>query len=330
MNSIAEVFDAFNHLKVLIIGDVMIDSYLWGRVDRISPEAPVPILHVQRREKRLGGAANVALNLQALGAQPILCSVIGEDADGIDFIQLLKNQGLPTDGIIKSEDRVTTIKHRVMSASHHLLRVDQEVDHLISEVEQQLLIDKIINLLPSVHVVVFEDYDKGVLSKNLIQKVISKARDLNIPTVVDPKKRNFLHYVGATLFKPNKKELKEGLKTESSLSTLQEIEEAIDTLQLQLRASSVLITLSEQGVYYKSDTESLHINAHRREISDVSGAGDTVISVAALCVALKLSSRITTELSNLSGGLVCEHVGVVPINKKDLQEEAERLQIFEK
>ena len=214
-----------------------------------------------------------------------------------------------------------------MSGSHHLLRVDQEVDHLISEKERNSLIEKIVYLLPTVHVVVFEDYDKGVLSKELIQAVIAKAKELSIPTVVDPKKRNFLHYIGATLFKPNKKELKEGIKAQSALNTLTEIDDAIATLQDQLQAESVLITLSEQGVYFKSNSEAIHVAAHHREISDVSGAGDTVVSVAALCVALGLPAKTTTELANLSGGLVCEQVGVVPINKKDLQLEAERLGI---
>ncbi len=327
MQDIQTIFKAFDQLKVLIIGDVMTDSYLWGKVDRLSPEAPVPILNVQKRERRLGGAANVALNVQALGAQPILCSVIGQDADGVDFLNLLKNQNLPTEGIVESADRITTIKHRVMSGSHHLLRVDQEVDHLISDRERNLLTEKILYLLPTVQVVIFEDYDKGVLSKELIKIVIAKSKELKIPTVVDPKKRNFLHYVGATLFKPNKKELKEGIKAESGLNTLLEIDEAIAVLQTQLQAESVLITLSEQGVYFKSSNEAIHVAAHHRKISDVSGAGDTVVSVAALCVALGLPAKTTTELANLSGGLVCEQIGVVPVNKRDLQMEAERLGI---
>lgn len=325
MNSLEEIFEAFCHLKVLIIGDVMTDSYLWGKVDRISPEAPVPILNVQKREKRLGGAANVALNVQAMGAQPILFSVIGLDSDGTDFLELLNQQNLSAAGIVRSAERTTTIKHRIMSGSHHLLRVDQEVDHQISGIDQELLLKKITALLPSVDVVVFEDYDKGVLGKQLIEAVITLAKDFKIPTVVDPKKRNFLHYVGVTLFKPNKKELKEGIKTETSLHTIEEVDDAIDKLQAKLNADAVMITLSEQGVYFKSKKEALHIPAHIRKIADVSGAGDTVISVAACCVALRLPAKLTTELANLSGGLVCEQVGVVPINKQELLSEATRL-----
>lgn len=327
MNSLKEVFDAFKKIKVLIIGDVMTDSYLWGKVDRISPEAPVPILHVQKREKRLGGAANVALNVQAMGAQPILCSVVGLDEDGNEFFALLDQQNLSSEGIVKSAERITTIKHRVMSGSHHLLRVDQEVDHLLSNTERALLIQKIEELLPSADVVIFEDYDKGVLGKELIDFVIAKARELNIPTVVDPKKRNFLNYIGVTLFKPNKKELREGIKTELSLNTIEEIDEAISVLQRKLQADSVMITLSEQGVYYKSSVESIHTPAHIRQIADVSGAGDTVVSLAALCVALRLPSQLIAEISNLSGGLVCEKVGVVPIDKQDLYDEAVRLNL---
>jgi rfaE bifunctional protein kinase chain/domain len=329
-NSLEEIFDVFNQLKILVIGDVMIDSYLWGKVERISPEAPVPILNVQKREIRLGGAANVALNVQALGAEPILCSVIGNDIDGNSLLKLLEENKLNSEGIISSEERITTIKHRVISGSHHLLRVDQETDKEITKKEKSDLIEKITALLEKVDAVIFEDYDKGVLNEEVISAVIARAKAKNIPTIVDPKKRNFSHYKGATLFKPNKKELKEGLKIDSDLNDLKEIEESVQQLKDQLQLESVLITLSENGVYIQNEKEQIHLPAHIRKIADVSGAGDTVVSTAALCVALGLSAKTIASLSNLAGGLVCEQVGVVPIEKSKLLKEAITEAVFTK
>ncbi len=325
--SLDEIFNAFNNLKVLVIGDVMIDSYLWGKVERISPEAPVPILNVQKRESRLGGAANVALNVQALGAKPVLCSVIGNDLDGNSFLKLLEENKLSKEGIVLSEERITTIKHRVISGSHHMLRVDQETDKEITNNEKKKLLEQIELLLSTADVVIFEDYDKGVLNAEVIAAVIKKAKEKNIPTIVDPKKRNFLHYAGASLFKPNKKEMKEGLKIDSDLNELKDIENAVQQLKDQMQLDAVLITLSENGVYIQREQEKIHLPAHIRKISDVSGAGDTVVSTAALCLALGLPAKTIAALSNLAGGLVCEQVGVVPIEKNKLLEEAKKEKI---
>lgn len=322
--SVNEVVEAFSKLKVLIIGDVMIDSYLWGKVERISPEAPVPILQVQKRESRLGGAANVALNVQSLGATPLLCSVIGKDMDGENLFRLMQENKLNTAGLVGSEDRITTIKHRVMSGSHHMLRVDQETDKEINATEKKLLKDRISELLSDCHVVIFEDYDKGVLNPDIISYTIELAKQKNIPTIVDPKKRNFLSYGGATLFKPNRKEIKEGLKLDLEMKTAGEVEKASAILREQMRVEGVLLTLSERGVFIDHKGEMYHIPAHLREISDVSGAGDTVVSTAALCLAMGLHPKTLAALSNLAGGLVCEQIGVVPIQKDKLMTEAQR------
>jgi D-glycero-beta-D-manno-heptose-7-phosphate kinase len=322
--SLEQIFDAFNNLKVLVIGDVMIDSYLWGEVNRISPEAPVPVVDVKKREKRLGGAANVAVNIQAMGAVPILCAVIGDDKDGEDYLELMRQSHLPTEGILQSKERITTIKHRILAGHQHILRVDAEMNHLILETERDALFQKIEALLPQCQVVIFEDYDKGLLDGILIQKVILLAKRLNIQTVVDPKKRNFLHYQRATLFKPNLKELKEGLKLDFSKEDMDALQEAVKMLKERLQLEHALVTLSEKGVYLDSPTEKHHIPAHIRNISDVSGAGDTVVSVAGLCLALGLPPKIIAEIANLAGGLVCEYVGVVPIDKNKLLAEAKK------
>jgi rfaE bifunctional protein kinase chain/domain len=322
MMQLEKIFHQFNNLKVLIIGDVMIDSYLWGNVSRISPEAPVPIVNVQKREQRLGGAANVALNVQALGATPILCSVVGSDGEGENLLRLMEINGLNRAGIVQSNHRITTVKHRILASSQHLLRIDSEMDKLIDEEEQELLWKKIETLLPEVQAVIFEDYDKGVINQELIERTISLANQKNIPTIIDPKKRNFLFYKNATLFKPNLKELKEGLKIDFNHHNIDEITEAVKKLQETLEAKCVMTTLSEKGVLIHSEKETHHIPAHLRSIADVSGAGDTVVSVAALCVALDLPLRLIADLSNLAGGLVCEYQGVVPINKAKLLSEA--------
>jgi rfaE bifunctional protein kinase chain/domain len=318
------IFDSFNKQKVLIIGDVMIDAYLWGKVDRISPEAPVPILNVQKRENRLGGAANVALNVRALGATPILCSVIGSDAHQELFFNLLKEEELSSEGILTSTERVTTVKTRLIGQHQHLFRVDDEDDRLLTDELSNALIARIIEILHSqdISIIIFEDYDKGVINQTLIDNIVSLANQKNIPVVVDPKKRNFLHYKNVQLFKPNLKELKEGLKIEFDHYNHPQLIDAANTLKSKLNAEMVMITLSEQGILILNKEQASVCAAHVRSISDVSGAGDTVISVAALGLAAGMSPLQFTELANLAGGLVCEKVGVVPIDKNELLNEA--------
>ncbi len=322
VDSLTDIFRSFDQLKVLIVGDVMIDSYLWGNVERISPEAPVPVVNVKRRDKRLGGAANVAVNIQAMGAIPILCSIIGQDVDGDDFLQLIHEQGIPAEGILRSEHRITTIKHRILSGHQHMLRVDSEINSPIGREDQRALLQRIQEILPQCSVVIFEDYDKGILDEVLISQIIQLAQKHKIPTVVDPKKRNFLNYRQATLFKPNLKELREGLKIEVDKNDLTQLAQAVRILRERLEIEQALITLSEQGVYIDKGKESYHIPAHLRSIADVSGAGDTVVSVAALCVALNLPIKFTAALANLAGGLVCEYLGVVSVDKARLLKEA--------
>ena len=318
-----ELFDQFDNLRVLIIGDVMLDSYVWGRVERISPEAPVPVVTVDRRERRLGGAGNVLLNVQALGAEAIICSIIGTDVVGDQLEQELCDRRLNCNGLIRSSDRITTIKERIIAGSQQIVRIDTETDKYINADERALLVARAKELIPTCHVVIFEDYDKGVLSKEVIADITDFANAQHVPTVVDPKKRNFLSYQNTTLFKPNLKELREGLKLDFDIDDAEEFQAAIDQLKLTLNLKGALITLSERGVFIDYNGEKRQLPAHIRQIADVSGAGDTVISIAACCVALKQSPAVIAGLSNLGGGLVCESVGVVPINKAQLKQEAQ-------
>lgn len=320
--NIQKIFEDFNSMNVLIIGDVMLDSYIWGAVERISPEAPVPIVTVKKKDFRLGGAANVALNVASLGAKPILCALIGDDEDGKKLIQCFDDRKISKDGIVVSSHRPTTVKTRIIASSQHVVRVDEESDKVVNAQEEHDLMLRIEKLLPSCQVVIFEDYDKGVLNTSIIEKTIALAIKYKIPTVVDPKKRNFLSYKGVTLFKPNLKELREGLKVDVEGANQSTVESAVRQLKEKLNVSGVMLTLSEHGVYIDFQNEKIKLAAHAREIADVSGAGDTVVSIAALAVALNLPPRQIAFLSNLGGGLVCQHIGVVPIDKDELLQEA--------
>jgi rfaE bifunctional protein kinase chain/domain len=320
-----KVFDGFDKIKVLVIGDVMIDSYIYGKVSRISPEAPVPVVNVDKTEERLGGAGNVALNVKALGAEPILVSAVGKDDKSQRLEALMGEKGLRTDGLVKDPNRVTTIKERVMAGFQHLLRIDAEDTHEVDDDAVAAIIEKVSGLLDEVQVVIFEDYDKGTLRADLIAKIIRMAKSRKVPTVVDPKKRNFLAYSGCSLFKPNLKELKEGINQEVNGGDINSIRAALEALYARMPIGSAMVTLSENGVYITNYKHSNHYPAHRREIADVSGAGDTVISTAALALALGLKNDQIAALSNLAGGLVCEHLGVVPVTKEKLLAEAVKL-----
>lgn len=324
---IRELFKSFNNLNVLIIGDVMIDSYMWGKVNRISPEAPVPIVAVHKKEKRLGGAANVALNIQAMGANPILCSVIGIDLEGQMFLDLLKQQKLSQKGILKSRTRITTEKTRIIGNNTQLLRVDEEMEEDISSGETQQLITLISYLIQNekIDVIIFEDYNKGLITPKLISKIVELARSKGIPTCVDPKKKNFNSYKGVSLFKPNLKELREGLKLDITSDNINELQRAISSFRVKQKFDTAFVTLAEKGVVINSRSVKEHVPAHVRSIADVSGAGDTVISIASLLMALRVDPIVLAAISNLAGGLVCEQVGVVPINKEQLLEESLKL-----
>ena len=320
-----DLLERFNGLKALVIGDVMIDVYSKGVVERMSPEAPVPIVDVKERFARLGGAANVALNLKALGAMPILCSVIGNDENHKLLINLMFEAGLDTSHFAISETRKTTVKHRIFNGEKQVLRMDEEDTSDLTDEEYQRLWNVIGGTLDKDHfdVIILQDYNKGVLSKKMIQAIIAEAKKRNIPVAVDPKKKNFFAYQSVTLFKPNAKELRDGLGVKAE--TIDELRQAAATLQERIHCQYLMITLSEQGVMILHDRTFQHIPAHPRKIMDVSGAGDTVLSVAALCTALKADPKTIAAISNLAGGLVCEDVGVVPISKEKLSQEAKRI-----
>lgn len=320
-----ELFQDFKKRKVLVLGDVMVDAYLEGNVNRVSPEAPVPIVSFSAREERLGGAANVALNLLSLGAEVSMCSVIGDDENAKTMLRLMNIKNIASNGIVKSKTRITTVKTRVIGNQQQLLRVDEEQTNDISSKEEDLLIESVEDVLKEgCDAIIFEDYNKGVLTEKVITEVIALSKDYNVPTTVDPKLKNFLAYKGVTLFKPNLKELKEGLNRAFDVEDKNMFEGAVDELSSLIHAKMLFVTMSEHGVFMQTKSSKDYIPAHVRNIADVSGAGDTVISVASLCLAAEIPPKSIAEIANLAGGIVCEKRGVVAIDSIQLLDEVEK------
>ncbi len=307
-------------MNIIIIGDSMIDSYLWGKVERVSPEAPVPVVSVIKRENRLGGAGNVSLNIKALGATPYLFTVIGNDDKGKKFKKLIAKENLPSDGIFADASRITTVKSRIISKGQHIARVDEESTESIDNLLEIKIISSIETLLQNkkIDVIVFVDYDKGVITPTLFDKINEMALKRGIPTAVDPKRRNFNHFKNISLFKPNFKEFVEGLGFPIDKSDYTAIKKAAEAFKKKQNIQLIFITLSELGVLISNGAEDQHYPAIVRDIADVSGAGDTVIAVASLAMAAGFNQKTMALMSNLAGGLVCEKAGVVPINKTQL------------
>ncbi|NBO60283.1 MAG: D-glycero-beta-D-manno-heptose-7-phosphate kinase [Flavobacteriia bacterium] len=326
---LTEVFEGFQNKRIAIVGDVMLDTYIMGKVHRMSPEAPVPILLLNQEDQRLGGAANVALNLKALGAKVFLCSVVGKDVQGLKLIELLQDAGIECSGILQDDSRKTTVKTRVLSGSQHLLRIDQEDLHALENAVAHRLINCVEHLInQGIDALIFEDYNKGVLTEDVIVQCIAFARAHGVVTCVDPKKDHFFSYQNVDLFKPNLKELKDGLGCEINPRSLATLTNASSKLRDRLNHKTSLITLSEFGVFVDDGSQEFIIPAHFRDISDVSGAGDTVIAVATLALCSGLSMKQVAALANLAGGMVCEHSGVVSVNRLELLDEAIKLKEF--
>lgn len=308
--------------EVLILGDVMLDRYLTGSVSRISPEAPVPVVLHHATEDRLGGAANVALNVRALGATPILCSVVGRDEDGERLRHILPEYDITAEGIVASPMRRTTVKTRVLGNNQQMLRIDSEDAHDLNEEETNLFLQKVSQLLKErpIRIVIFQDYNKGVLTPSVIQWMVTAAKERGIMTAVDPKKANFFAYEGVDLFKPNLKEVRDSTPF-SVQPELPSLQRASDFLREKLRNRFTMITLSEKGLFLDGGNDGAIYPTEPRNVADVSGAGDTVISVAALGLAAGLDLKTIAALSNLAGGQVCEFPGVVPVRRDILANE---------
>jgi len=309
---LAELKKNFNGLKIAVIGDMMLDCYFWGEVRRISPEAPVPVVEVGDEFYRFGGAANVALNILKLGGVPIPIGVIGYDNDGTIFTSLLTENNIEADGLIVDESRPTTSKTRVIAHDQHVVRIDKENKEYLNQNIQEKLLSFVKQNIESFDGLILQDYNKGVLSPFLIEEIISLSNNNNLLITVDPKFNNFFNYKNVTVFKPNRKEAEDilGMKIRND----DDIITAADKILANLNAKYVLLTLGEGGIAIYEKNKSLkRMPTKARKVADVSGAGDTVISTLTMALAAGADIYEASFLANYAGGIVCEEVGIIPV-----------------
>jgi len=304
----------------MVLGDLMLDRYLWGQVSRISPEAPVPVVEIEEEYSRLGGAANVGNNIAALGAVPYLVGLVGDDNSGRELQELIATQGLPTHGIVVDRERPTTVKTRVIAHNQHVVRTDRENRAKLSDEMCRRVQSVIVELLPQIDAVIIEDYNKGLITEDVIQFVIAAAKAQGKVVTVDPKFDHFFDFRQATIFKPNRHEAEAALGMR--LRTQEQLIEAAHVLFERLRCNCLLITLGEAGmaVFTNRAQEVQFIPTHARKVHDVSGAGDTVISMATLALLADASFIEASTLANYAAGIVCGEVGIVPITPELLLE----------
>lgn len=327
MTDFDKLFNSIADVRVAVVGDVMLDTYWWGTVERISPEAPVPVVTMNKREQRIGGAGNVALNTVSLGAETTLFSVVGDDTDGDILINLLQQEQIDTKYIVRSHERITTNKIRIIGRNQQMMRLDAEVTNDISSETEENIISAFTSFVKRCKpgVVIFEDYNKGVLTPNLIQSLIRVCKESGIVTTVDPKRKNFFAFKEVDIFKPNIKEVKEGLNLLVEDINEEQLKNIHRELNAILHHNISLITLSERGLFFEKGNYAKIIPSHIRNIADVSGAGDTVIAVASVIYAATKDITLAAEMANLAGGIVCEEVGTAAINKKLLLNECKQL-----
>ncbi|HLO82365.1 MAG TPA: bifunctional ADP-heptose synthase [Chitinophagaceae bacterium] len=320
---INKLFESFRDIRVGVIGDVMLDTYMWGHVERISPEAPVPVVSLNKKEYRIGGAGNVALNLASLGAKASILSVTGNDEDGKHLKDMFESNGIDTTYLIESGSRITTNKMRIIARNQQMMRLDSEITDDLESADEKKLYDAAVEFIRNEKpaVIIFEDYNKGVLKESLIRSLIELCRKEGVITAVDPKRKNFFAYRKVDIFKPNLKEVKEGLNIIKDGVSKESLDQIHTALHDQLSHVISFITLSERGVYYSNGQDSRIIPSHMRNIADVSGAGDTVIAVASLIYAATKDIDLMGEIANIAGGLVCEDVGTVAIDREKLLHE---------
>jgi rfaE bifunctional protein kinase chain/domain len=319
-NRLNDIFSAINGKKILVLGDIMIDEYLWGKVNRLSPEAPVPIIEIEDESLRFGGGANVALNLKTLGCEPIIIGVTGNDRMGEIFLNMLSDSQMRVDGIVQTKERPTTVKTRIIGENQHIARVDREKTDSISESVFSNIKSKLDDILPETEAVILQDYNKGLLTKELIEYCITKANEKNKIITVDPKFINFMEYKNVTVFKPNVKETAQALAC--ILDTEEDIQNAGKELKQRLQAKNILLTLGARGMALITESdEYAHVNAKTRKVADVSGAGDTVISTLTAALAAGANIKEAASMANYAAGIVCEEVGIVPIYPDRLKKE---------
>jgi D-glycero-beta-D-manno-heptose-7-phosphate kinase len=309
--------NSFIGKRIAVIGDLMLDCYFWGGVSRVSPEAPVPVVEVDNEFYRFGGAMNVAYNILTLGGIPFPIGVIGNDNDGKIFKRLLAEKNITDKGIVTDSKRITTAKTRVIANNQHVVRIDKEKRSNIPPLIEKKILNLLKNEIKKIDAIILEDYNKGVLTESLIKKVIELATKFNKPVTVDPKFNNFFAYQNVTVFKPNRKETEDAFGIR--IHTEDDIANAGQKMLEKIKCKYALLTLGEQGIaLFEKDKPERRVPTKARKVADVSGAGDTVISTLTLALTAGIDIFDATYLANYAGGLVCQEVGIVPIELNKL------------
>ncbi len=316
-NTLFNIIDNFSKFKIMVIGDIILDEYIWGKANRLSPEAPVPVLNVNKYSYILGGAANVAHNIQTLGGQVFLAGVVGNDFQAEKLNQILNENNIDTSCIIQAKERPTTVKTRLITHNHQqLARFDKETKESISETTEQIILNKISESINKVDLILLSDYAKGVLTSSLIQEIIKLSKNNNKPILVDPKGLDFTKYTGATLITPNRLEAETA--TKSSTDTKPEI--LAQRIKQQLDAEHVLVTLGEDGILIHSKDKNKTIPAVTSEVYDVTGAGDSLISAISLALLATNSDIETTVIiGNYAAGVAVRKIGTTAVTPKELK-----------
>jgi len=315
MKSLSEFFERAQEFHILVAGDVMLDKYVYGKVDRISPEAPVPVLQFQYSDSRLGGASNVALNVRRLGAKASIMGMVGEDAAGKDMLQMFKSEDIKDELVTVSDSATTTVKTRILGGHQHLLRIDEESHREITRTEALTLSKRLSEYLDAdnVDAIILQDYNKGFLSAPMIRMMLEAAHRKGIPVCVDPKDTNFFEYEGVAIFKPNLRELRARLPFAVDV-TKASLQDASKYLREDIKCEMTAITLSEHGIFLSRNGESGLFPTRPQMVIDVCGAGDAVISVLTLAYLMKANLHQMADLANVAGGVVCGEVGVCPVD----------------
>lgn len=314
-----QLLDNVRGRRIAVVGDVMLDRYYRGNVSRISPEAPVPIVDIEDESEYPGGAANVAYNLVMLGAAPLLLGIIGNDSSGRQLRDLLGGLGISDEGLLNDPERPTTVKTRVIASSQHIVRVDREAKREIAAGMREQLLDLLERNITTIDALIIQDYNKGVVTRELIARLVAVARAHDVPVYVDPKFNNFFEYTGVTVFKPNRKEAEDALHRK--LRTPEEREEGVSELLGRLESEYVILTLGSEGMMLARRAEApILVPTKAIQVADVSGAGDTVIATLASACAAGASMQEAVVIANHAAGIVCEQVGTVPVRHEELLE----------
>ena len=318
MQDINELIEKFSKVRVLIVGDVMLDRYWWGSVTRISPEAPVPVVRLERMTATAGGAANVAANVVGLGAEALMVGLIGQDSEGVLLSEILESGGISPRFLVSTETRQTSVKTRIIAHSQQVVRVDNEHVAPISEAEAERVFEGIEKILDQADIVIVSDYAKGLLIENLLSRLITKSRTKEKKILVDPKGKDYSKYKGATLLTPNQKEATDASGLEDFDENL--VEKAGKILLENISTDSVLITQGEKGMTLFLNDGTIHrFEALARNVYDVTGAGDTVIATLAVAIGAGLDFFDAARIANIAAGLVVEQIGTTAITIEMLE-----------